>query len=408
MRSKSGSPRILYVSETAPKDSNFGGEMRCLHIARALAEIGQVEVAFLNQENGTGDSLKEIASEFPVVCTISTSHKPTKGIVEKLRWTMDPNGDYPYGIRVDPGEAERLQGVFQQYDLIWFFRLRAAEAFPNTIWPKSVVDIDDLPTTYEQAALQAANGPGERFTVARRLFTWKRRERLLGDRFTVLSVCSEDDRQYLRQLSPKACVHVIPNGFTKPARKPERCPALPPRLGFIGLFDFLPNRDGILWFIHNCWPSIKREIPDVRLRLIGEDKGGWLNHFGPDIDRLGWLANTSDEMKTWSAMVVPVRIGAGTRIKIAHGFSEKCPVVSTTFGAYGYGAVNGREMYLADSSADFAHACIQTICNPESACRVAEAAWLLFLKQWTWESIRPKVWSATEECLRKSDILARA
>jgi glycosyltransferase involved in cell wall biosynthesis len=339
---------------------------------------------------------------------IGPTYRPKKGITEKLQWTLDPRSDYPYGIGIDPDVADGLQRVFQQYDLIWFFRLRAAEVFPNAIWPRSVVDIDDLPTTYEQAALLAAKGPRESFKISRRLFAWKRRERLLGDRFTVLSVCSEEDRQYLCQFSPKASVHVIPNGFTTPARKPKRCLAVPPRIGFIGLFDFLPNRDGISWFIDNCWPSIKSRVPQVKLRLIGEDKGGWLNYFGPDVDRLGWLANTSDEMKTWSAMVVPIRIGAGTRIKIAHGFSEGCPVVSTTFGAYGYGAVDGREIYLADSPSDFANACIRAICDPESASRVSETAWRMFLKQWTWDSIRPRVWLATEECLRKSNIFVGA
>jgi glycosyltransferase involved in cell wall biosynthesis len=156
------------------------------------------------------------------------------------------------------------------------------------------------------------------------------------------------------------------------------------------------------WFARQCWPLVKRQVPDVRLRVVGQDTHGSLQLFGPDIDRLGWLASATEEIKTWSAMVVPIRVGAGTRIKIAHGFSQKCPVVSTTFGAYGYGAVDGREMYLADTAEEFARACIRVIREPESAAQIADRAWHQFLEKWSWDSIRPRVAAAVENCLYRS------
>ncbi len=140
--------------------------------------------------------------------------------------------------------------------------------------------------------------------------------------------------------------------------------------------------------------------PEARLRVIGRgtDNDGELG--GPDVDPLGWLPDPSDEIKTWSAMVVPIRMGAGTRVKIAQGFSQKCPIISTSFGAFGYGAVDGREMYLADSPDAFSRACIKAIRQPEEADQMAERAWIRFLDKWTWDAIRPRVWAAAEECLR--------
>jgi glycosyltransferase involved in cell wall biosynthesis len=100
-------------------------------------------------------------------------------------------------------------------------------------------------------------------------------------------------------------------------------------------------------------------------------------------------------------MIVPLKVGAGTRIKIAHGFSQKCPIVSTTLGAYGYAAVDGREMFLADSAEAFSNACIQAIREPERTAQMVERAWLQFLDKWTWDAIRPRVWATAEDCLRK-------
>jgi glycosyltransferase involved in cell wall biosynthesis len=334
--------------------------------------------------------------------------RPNEGLADKIRWTFDPRSSYPFGCGVEDEPMHRLLNSLDQYDLIWFFSLRAPEIFPRIAWRRSVVDIDDLPTTYQRAALQAASGYGERFQAQRRLFSWRRREKLLGERFTVLTVCSEEDKQYLEQIRTEAPVHVIQNGFEAPMNEPIYSPVTPPRLGFIGLFDYFPNRDGIEWFIRQCWPLIKRQVPQIRLRLVGRDTHGLLQHSDPDIDRLGWLEDTSEEIKTWSAMVVPIRVGAGTRIKIAHGFSQKCPVVSTTFGAYGYGAVNGREMYLADSAEEFANACIRVIQDPQSATQIADRAWRQFLAKWTWNSIRPLVRAAVNGCLERSSVGAQS
>ena len=97
-----------------------------------------------------------------------------------------------------------------------------------------------------------------------------------------------------------------------------------------------------------------------------------------------------------------VRLGAGTRGKIAHAFGRKCPVVSTTLGAYGYGVANGRELFLGDSASDFASACVRAIRQPSEAAEMAERAWQQFLEKWAWDAIRPRVWAAAEDCLRLS------
>jgi hypothetical protein len=105
-------------------------------------------------------------------------------------------------------------------------------------------------------------------------------------------------------------------------------------------------------------------------------------------------------MATWSATVVPVQIGAGTRGKIAHAFSQKCPVVSTPLGAYGYDAKDDHHMFLATSAEAFADATVRAIREPAAAAAMAERAWQRFLEKWTWDAIRPHVWRAVEDCLK--------
>jgi glycosyltransferase involved in cell wall biosynthesis len=166
--------------------------------------------------------------------------------------------------------------------------------------------------------------------------------------------------------------------------------------------EYGPNIEGISWFANKCWPQIKRQVPDARLRLVGRYSDGPLKPSGADIDGLGWVADSASEIATWSAMVVPIHRGAGTRLKIAQSLSLKCPVVSTPLGAYGYEIRDRYEAYLAESAEDFAKACVQAIREPAEAAKLAERAWQKFLQYWTWEAIRPRVWAAVDDCLQRS------
>jgi glycosyltransferase involved in cell wall biosynthesis len=265
-------------------------------------------------------------------------------------------------------------------------------------WPCSVLDLDDVPSTYERTMARNGGNLAKRLKAGWRMLVWRRREKLLAERFSVLAVCSRADREYLKVDMP---VHVIPNGFERPQGDPPRRPADPPRIGFIGLLGYPPNLEGMQWFARECWPEIKRVIPDARLRLVGRESDGSLKPSGPDIDGLGYVLDPTDEIATWSVMINPVRFGAGTRIKVAEAFSRKCPMVSTAVGAFGYEVTHGTELLLGEDPQEFSRACIRLIRRPAEAAAMAEQAWRRFLEEWTWDAISPRVWKAAEDCLRK-------
>jgi glycosyltransferase involved in cell wall biosynthesis len=135
---------------------------------------------------------------------------------------------------------------------------------------------------------------------------------------------------------------------------------------------------------------------------VGKDRGGILKADGPEVDSLGWIKDPSEEIATWSAMIVPIRLGAGTRVKVAEAFSRKVPLVSTGLGAFGYDVVDGKELILADTPEVFAKACVRMIREPVEAATMAERAWQSFLNSWTWDAIAPRVWGAAEQCLKLS------
>lgn len=382
--------------------------MRSRNILGALRQLGTVEVMVLDEE-ARADEMNALSREETGVAEALRvlPFGDERSAVRKVAWTFNPRLPYPHGFGVDEAVSKRVVERCREFDVVWFWTLRAADMFPAFAWKASVVDIDDVPSTLEKTKLQVAGNPRDHVLAYRRLMTWRRREKLLDRRFSVLAVCSGADRQYLGELGVQAPVHVIPNGWDPPLIEKQRELASPPRLGFIGVFGHQPNRDGIGWFLGECWPRIKAEIPDARLRLVGPGSDTFLGPGSPDVDGLGWVADPSDEMTTWSAMIVPIRIGAGSRVKVAQAVCHKCPLISTRFGAQGYEAAHGDGISIADSPEEFAASCIRTIRNPVQAAAMAQRALSHHMENWTWNAIRPHVWAAAEECLKRTATGAR-
>jgi hypothetical protein len=392
-------PRILYLSPYWPHRETCAAEIRGRHVARALQEMGDVEVVVVDEEGGGPEWAEQTHKEFNVAYGVPVHLSPNKRLHQKLRWALSPHVKYPHGCGVDDAATRRVIESAGQFDLIWFYMFRTANMFPVSVWPRSVVDVNDVPSTYELAYLERPMPIHQRLATRLRIRSWRRREQQLGQRFSALSVCSAADRRYLQDLGVTTPLHVVPNGYERPVHVPPRRPSSPPRLGFIGIFDYEPNREGVQWFVRECWPRLKAVVPDARLRLIGRYSDGPLKPEGPDIDALGFVQDPAEEMATWTAMLVPIKVGAGTRGKIAHSFSLRCPVISTTLGAYGYDARHGETMYLADAPEDFSAACVSAIQDPAAAEAIAGRAWQEFIDKWCWDAIKPQIWAAATDGL---------
>ena len=392
-------PRIMYVCPCWPHDKSHGGQLRALQIGRALQQVGCPTLVVAGAHEVDQAVKEKTSAEFDLAREMDVLTTPVRGLSAHLRATLDQNFTNIHGLVVSRENEAWLIEAQKEFDLVWFFKLRAANFFRNARWRRSVVDIDDLPSSMERSILRQGGSLGVRLKTEYRMAKLHRHENYLGRRFDVLAVCSEADRT---ALGGQACIHVIPNGFALRRETLPRNPIGPPRIGFMGLYSYQPNLEGVRWFIQRCWPQIKEKIPGVRLRLVGQDTNGPLAPKDPSVDGLGWVEDPEEEVASWSLTIVPIGIGAGTRVKIADAFSRKCPLVSTSFGALGYDVRDGRELLLADNPRAFAAACISLILDPVAATAMAERAYNAFLEKWTWDAIAPRIWAAAEDCLRRN------
>jgi glycosyltransferase involved in cell wall biosynthesis len=392
------SPRILFIASSFPLGGRFGGQIRALHIGRALKHVGPVRVVVVNTEPGSLSMLRATEAEFEVLPPVRCLPKPNTGWMLKAQWALNPRFMNVHGVAASDADRARVSTYCAESDLVWVLNARTPNLLQQWAWPRAHLDLDDVHSTYLRTLSNRAGSMRERAKAALVQSVQYRRERSFVGRFSTLSVCSREDREYL---GGGDRIHVIPNGFDRPANEPSRRPlGENPRLGFIGLGSFEPNVDGVTWFLQDAWPKIKSAVPGVRFRLVGKSFDSLKSLSAVDVDILGELPDAASEIATWAGMVVPIRLGSGTRIKIAEAFSRKCPVVSTSLGAYGYDVQDREHLRIADTPAAFADACIDVVLNPAESAKLADRAFDKYLQNWTWDAIAPKVWAAAEACLR--------
>lgn len=388
--------KILFVASHCPFAPAYGTQLRMLNIARLLKRIGNV--SFVVTDNYERELDANIPGfEFEVKLIAELTRSPRRRVADWVRHELAASYLATEGFQVRDIDRQAMAQLMAESDVCWVHGLQTANMFGVYQWPRSVLDIDDIPSRLFASRARNASVLSEKLANYRKALLWRRRERILGKRFNVVAAASEEDGRYLGGGIPIA---VVPNGFELPARQQPRITTSPKRIGFIGTLNWLPNRNGIEWFIQYVWPHVKREISTARLRLVGEGSNGPIASLGPDIDGLGWVEEPGPEMASWSAMIVPVRYGAGTRVKIVEAFSKKCPVVSTSLGAFGYEVISGEDMLLADDSIGFASACVLLLRDAKLGETLGENAWNKFLNKWTWESIGGAVFDAVEQCQR--------
>ena len=226
-RKFSDMPSILYLAPCSP-GKTFGQASRVAQIVSGLKAIGKVDLVVVKAA--------EWLLEVPPGCGVINLQRDTdRSVWRSFRGAFDARFMGAEGLIATESDRASIMDMLPRYDLVWIHSLRVADALQRWQWPRSVMDIDDVGSTWIQTELESSLGMAGRFRTWVRWHAARRRERLFGDRFTALSVCSDVDREYL---SLRQKVHVIPNGFAKPEHAPPRRVAHPPHIGFIGTLEF--------------------------------------------------------------------------------------------------------------------------------------------------------------------------
>ena len=205
----------------------------------------------------------------------------------------------------------------------------------------------------------------------------------------VLTV-SQEDECTLQQAFGVEHTSVVHTGVDTDYFRPEENSNVPGRLVFVGSMDWDPNEDGILWFLREIYPRIRCDVPNVTLAIVGRNPSPGLLAAGArtsGVEITGWVPDVRPHLAKAEVVIVPLRVGGGTRIKIPEAMAMGKAVVSTRIGAEGLQFRSGRDICLADDPKDFAQTVVGLLREPSIRNRIALRAREEVVRNCSWESV---------------------
>ena len=193
----------------------------------------------------------------------------------------------------------------------------------------------------------------------------------------IIALTGEDKMLY-EKMGCKIPVLVAPIGLdveNYPFRKEAEIPS---SIVHLGSMDWLPNIEGVDWFLENVYPSLIAESNTIQVNLAGKNMPQRIfdlesNH----LHIMGRIDDAKNYLLDKRIMIVPLLSGGGMRVKIIEGMAMGKTIVSTSIGAEGINYTDGKNILIADSPEDFKNAILNCIRNPALSMTIGQAARLL-------------------------------
>lgn len=361
---------ILFISPVPPSPRFSGSGIRAFNTLRALASCGQVTLLAPVHDRHR-PLLEDCRPWCELVATDTLTPRwdlwPTD---RRTRWakywetisTIDPlllrYHDFAEFSRL----IRDLNGKIP--DLVWIFKSWLAAPLLPLDWRRVVVDFDDLLFRVMRRSMQHTPWYGSKL-VCENIEIWKEElfERRLCKRAAQVLVCSDEDRRVLGHDN----VRVLPNCVDLHVDEPPPLEEFedPYRLLFIGKMDYQPNTDAALYFCKAILPHIRKVEPRAHVYVVGREPPEEIRalHTGTDIFVTGAVPDVAPYFGSAGVVIVPLRSGGGTRVKILEAFAHRKAVVSTTIGCEGLAVEQGVHLYRADAPRDFAARCLALMAN---------------------------------------------
>jgi glycosyltransferase involved in cell wall biosynthesis len=174
--------------------------------------------------------------------------------------------------------------------------------------------------------------------------------------YDLLVGISARDVEHFQRLGLQKPAVVTPIGLDSQDYVPDYLSFKRPlSLSFIGSLDWMPNQEGLRWFLEQVWtPLLAPKFPDLTFHIAGRTAPNWIQQLNlPRVIFHGEVPSAPDFINQHSVMVVPLLSGGGMRAKILEGMAVGKVVLSTTLGMEGIAAKDGTDCLLADTPQAF-------------------------------------------------------
>jgi glycosyltransferase involved in cell wall biosynthesis len=382
------------IDEELPYPATSGKRIRTLNLTLRLAR--RHRLTYVCHRNADPDEARAAAAFLadhgiaPVV--VDRPVPPKKGPAFYFRLAANLFSPLPYSVatHTSPALVQALHDVAgrQPVDLWHCEWTPYAQAVRGLKGAPRLVMAHNVESVIWQRYYETECNPLKWWYIGRQWAKYRRFERGVAGEMEQVVAVSDVDARRLRDDFGAGRVDVVENGVDTAYFRPAAARRLPGRLLFLGSLDWRPNLDGVVQMLDVVFPAVRAAEPGATLQLVGRNPPDWLRRrvaVTPGVELFADVPDVRPFLAECSAMVVPLRVGGGSRLKILEALATETPVVSTAVGAEGLHLEPGRHLTVSAGIADLAGAIYAALRYPEGAQRQAERGREAVLRRYDWD-----------------------
>jgi sugar transferase (PEP-CTERM/EpsH1 system associated) len=376
--------RILFLSQRVPDPPNKGDKIRSHHMMRRLAARHEVHLAFLLDQEREVDDARRASAWAASACwrVRRRAESVARGAASAARGRPISLGWFRHA-----GLARDVRALLRAHDF------DAVVAYCSSMAPYAgefrgarVVDLVDVDSEkWRQYASHSAFPHRSVYALEHRLLrAW---EADLVRRFDRSLVVSRAERDLLATFADVSRVAIVGNGVDVESFRPRGPRTREPRLVFVGALDYFANADGLIRFVREIWPRVRRVVPGARLEIVGRRPDRSVAALGHEAG-VNVVADPTDvRPHLWKSAiaVVPLWIARGTQNKVLEAMAAGVPVVATPASVQGIEATAGRDFREADGADEWVAAIADLIRRPDVADEMAARAAHMVGERYSWD-----------------------
>jgi glycosyltransferase involved in cell wall biosynthesis len=383
--------RILYFSSRECWPLNTGARLRDYHFARQLAT--RARVTYLGLRNPADPPPTPLPADTGLEHSALVDKDPNFSPGKLIRGLLGPEPITVLNNRSARIEAELTRTVNEGegFDSVQVEGVHLVSYIPLLrAAPRKPLVIADWHNIESEIMWRYS----EKASFARRLYAHRTAKLIEDMELKLLRECdihvvtSSREREILQKRAPGARIEVVGNGvdvayYSEPAGGPRQ------DILFVGSMDYHANIEAAMEFGTGVWPAMHAQHPDFRFAIVGRNPPQQVRDLAAQPGVV--VTGTVDDVRPWYrsafAVVVPLRTGSGTRLKILEAMAAGVPVVSTRLGAEGLNVRDGENILLAETSTEMQQAVHLLSQSPERWRALAAAGRTLVEREYDWKSL---------------------
>jgi sugar transferase (PEP-CTERM/EpsH1 system associated) len=379
--------RLLIASPVLPYPPTWGFATRVFHFVRLLARHHAVTVVAYG-EPGDTEAIEHLTELGAAVHAVPRAARPGTKRLAQLSSLVSPRS-YQWRAMYSSAMQRMLRDVMarERFDLI---QIESSQLAVFEYDARALLVVDEHNIEYELLYRMFQTES----SAVRRAYNWieyqkfRREETRTWRRVSGCVTTSRREEEIVRQHAAATSVVTVPNAVEVEYFHPSDQPVDNNVVVMTGLMKYRPNVDAAQYFAGEILPRIRVVRPDVVFVVVGGEPADEVRRLaGSHVIVTGSVPDVRPYVDKAAVVVVPLRMGSGTRLKVLEGLSMAKPMVSTSVGCEGIDVADGEHLLIRDDAQTFAQGVLDLLQNCDLALNLGAQGRQLVHRKYQWATV---------------------